>query len=164
MTVSVAVDKTRQYVTLGIDREVFAVEVHHVREILDVPPIAQLPNAPAYLLGMIDVRGECVPVVDLRLKLGFPQAERTAHSRILVLEVGLGERRLVLGLLADRVFEVTPLDGHGVEAAPDIGVRWRSEYIQGIGRRGTSFVVVFDLARLFSTDEAVMLAPGQGVA
>lgn len=153
-----------QYVTLGIGREVFAVEVHRVREILDVPAIAQLPNAPAYLLGMIDVRGECVPVVDLRLKLGFPPAERTAHSRILVLEIPVGERRLVLGLLADRVFEVTPLDGGGVEAPPDIGVRWRSDYIRGIGRRGESFVVVFDLARLFSTDEVALMAPEAGDA
>lgn len=161
---SVLSEDGSQYVTLGIDREVFAVEVHRVREILDVPPIAQLPNAPAYLLGVIDVRGECVPVVDLRLKLGFPQGERTTHSRILVLEIALAERRVVLGLLADRVFEVTPLDGGGVEAPPDIGVRWRSEYIQGIGRRGASFVVVFDLARLFSTDEVALMAPGAGAA
>lgn len=150
-------DEGSQYVTLGIDREVFAVEVHQVREILDVPAIARLPNAPAYLLGMIDVRGECVPVIDLRAKLGFPLAEHTAHTRILVLEVDAFERRLVLGLLVDRVFEVTPLDGGGVEAPPDIGIRWRSEYIRGVGRRGAAFVVVFDLARLFSAEDAAAL-------
>lgn len=153
-----------QYVTLGIDREVFAVEVGRVREILDLPPIAKLPNAPAYLLGMIDVRGECVPVIDLRIKLGFPPAAHTAHTRILVLEVEVDARRLVLGLLADQVFEVTPLDGGGVEPPPDIGIRWRSEYIQGVGRRGDLFVVVFDLTRLFSAEEVVLVASGAGAA
>jgi purine-binding chemotaxis protein CheW len=151
------IEEGTQYVTLGIGREVFAVDVQGVREILDVPAIAQLPNAPAYLLGMIDVRGECVPVVDLRVKLGFPPVDHTEHTRILVLEFQMPQRQLVLGLLADRVFEVTPLDG-GVEAPPDIGVRWGSDYIRGVGRRGESFVVVFDLARLFSTDEAALVA------
>jgi purine-binding chemotaxis protein CheW len=148
-----------QYVTLGIDREIFAVEVHRVREILDVPAIAQLPNAPPYLLGVIDVRGECVPVVDLRRKLGFAPAPHTSHTRILVLEIVAEDRRLVLGLLADRVFEVTPLDGAGMEMPPDIGVRWRSDYIRGIGRRAGAFVVVFDLSRLFSCDDVALMAP-----
>lgn len=154
-----SIDAATQYVTLGIDREVFAVEVHRVREILDVPVIAKLPNGPAYLLGMIDVRGECVPVIDLRAKLGFASIGHTELSRILVLEVEVEGRRLVMGLLADRVFEVTPLDGHGVEGAPDIGVRWRSDYIRGIGRRGDCFVVVFDLNRLFSSEDVALVIP-----
>lgn len=148
-----------QYVTLGLDHEVFAVDVHRVREILDVPPIAKLPNGPPYLLGMIDVRGECVPVIDLRTKLGFAPAAQTANTRILVLEVEVCGRRLVMGLLADRVFEVAPMDGGVVEAPPDIGVRWRSEYIRGIGRRGDAFVVVFDLNRLFSSEDIAMVVP-----
>jgi purine-binding chemotaxis protein CheW len=148
-----------QYVTLGLGSEVFAVEVQWVREILDVPLIAKLPNGPNYLLGMIDVRGECVPVIDLRPKLGLASVAQTAYSRILVLEIELVGRRLVVGVLADRVFEVTPLDGQGMEAAPEIGVRWRSDYIRGIGRRGNAFVVVFDLTRLFSSDDAALLLP-----
>ncbi|MBI5163076.1 MAG: chemotaxis protein CheW [Magnetospirillum sp.] len=147
-----------QYVTLGIDREVFAVDVRRVREILDVPAIARLPNAPADLLGMIDVRGECVPVIDLRAKLGFPPAAMSGHTRILVLEVEVGGRPLVLGVMADRVFEVTALDGAGIEPPPEIGVRWRSEYIHGVGRRGNAFVVVFDLGALFAAEEVALVA------
>lgn len=153
-----SIDDGSQYVTMGIDREVFAVEVQRVREILDVPPIAKLPNAPVYLLGMIGVRGDCVPVIDLRAKLGFPSAEHTLHTRILVLEVEACGRVMVLGLLVDRVFEVTGLDGDGVEPPPDIGIRWHSEYIRGVGRRGEAFVVVFDLARLFSAEDAARIS------
>ena len=149
--------ETTQYVTLGIDREVFAVSVAGVQEILDLCPIARLPHAPPYLLGMIDVRGHGVPVIDLRTRLGLPVAETTPDSRILVIEVPAGGRSLVVGLLADRVFEVTALDGGRLDPPPEIGTRWRSECISGVGRRGDAFVVVFDLERLFTTDEVPLL-------
>lgn len=157
MLTSGTVDDGQQFVTLGIDRDVFAVEVAGVREILDVPPIAGLPNSPPYLLGMIDVRGECVPIIDLRVKLGFPAIAHTNHTRILVLEIEVEGRILTIGLLTDRVFEVTPLDGGDMEAPPDIGVRWRSDYIKGVGRRGENFVVVFNLSRLLSSEEAAAI-------
>jgi len=149
----------RQYVTLALGAELFAVEVHRVREILDLAVIARLPNAPPFLLGMIDLRGECVPVIDLRGKLGLPPVARTVQTRILVLDVEVTGRRLVLGLLADRVLEVTPLDGGIIEPPPDIGTRWQSDYIEGVGRRGDRLVVVFDLARLFSADEVALITP-----
>jgi purine-binding chemotaxis protein CheW len=153
-----------QYVTLGVDREVFAVPVERVQEILDMQPIARLPHAPAYLLGMIDVRGRGVPVIDLRTRLGLPHAPVTAATRILVLEVTADGRDLVLGLVADRVFEVTGLDGDRLDPPPEIGARWRSECITGVGRRGDAFVVVFDLSRLFAADEVPLIAGATGVA
>jgi purine-binding chemotaxis protein CheW len=146
-----------QFVTLGIDREVFAVPVETVLEILDMRTTFRVPDAPAYLAGLIDVRGRSVPVIDLRVKLGLPAVPATESTRIMVLEVQIAERQLVLGLVADRVFEVAPLDDGKIEPAPDIGVKWRSDYIRGVGRRGDSFVVVFDLAQLFSVDEMAFL-------
>lgn len=142
------------YVTLGVDREVFAVEVEHVREILDYRQPSQLPNAPPFLIGMIDVRGATIPVVDLRLRLGFPSCEVTPTTRILVLEAEKDGRRLLLGLLTDRVFEVAEIAASDIEAAPEVGVAWNSAYIKGISRVRDSFVVIFDVPRLFSSEEA----------
>lgn len=142
-----------QFVTLGIDQEVFGVPVDSVVEIIDVRAIFRLPDAPAYMLGLIDVRERPVPVIDLRRKLGFPGRDSTENTRILVMEIPLGGRPLVLGLVADRVFEVTGLDGAELDASPDIGVDWRSDYIRGIGRRAGGFVVILDLAKLFTADE-----------
>jgi len=142
-----------QYVTLGIDKEIFAVPVVRVQEILEVCPISRLPHAPPYLLGMIDVRSQGVPVIDLRAKLGLGSIDDTLDTRIIVLTVGVGGRDLVLGLKADRVFEVTGLDGDQVDPPPEIGVRWRSEAIEGVGRRNGAFVTVLDLARMFSIDD-----------
>ena len=99
-----------QYVTLGIDRETFAVPVESVREILDMRDISRLPHAPAYLLGIIDVRGRSVPVIDLRLKLALPSTPPTPETRILVLEVPIDVRATVLGLVADRDRKSTRLN------------------------------------------------------
>jgi purine-binding chemotaxis protein CheW len=148
-----------QFVTLALGAEVFGIEVDAVREILEFRPITSLAHAPPYLLGLIDVRGITVPVIDLRTKLGLPAIKADEHTRILVLEMMAEGRRLQLGLVADRVFEVTDLDAHLLEPPPDIGIHWRSDYIKGIGRRGEAFVVVFDLDRLFSSEEAALLAP-----
>src|SRR5215813_6695364 len=98
-----------QFVTLGIDREVFAVPVDAVLEILDMRPMFRIPEAPGYLAGLIDVRGRGVPVIDLRLKLGLPAIAATETTRILVLEFTVGTQPLVLGLIADRVIEVISL-------------------------------------------------------
>jgi purine-binding chemotaxis protein CheW len=148
-----------KYLTLGIDREVFGVPVEYVQEILDMCEIAKLPYAPVYLAGMIDVRGRGVPVMDLRAKLGLPAIATTPSTRILVLDLPLQDRRLVLGLIADRVIEVTDLDEGDLQPPPEIGIGWRSDYIIGIGRRGQNFVVVFDLPKLFTTEEITFIAP-----
>lgn len=160
MPVHAATATPEKFVTLGVGHEVFAIGVAAVREILDVQPVVALPNAPPFLIGIIDVRGDAVPVVSLRLKLGLGADVSTEHSRILVTEILAGDRRLVLGVVADRVFEVTELDESGIEAPPEIGTRWRSDYIRAIGRRQGRFVIVFDLGRLFSSEEAALMADG----
>lgn len=146
-----------QFVTLGIDREVFAVPVDAVLEILDMRPMFRIPEAPGYLAGLIDVRGRGVPVIDLRLKLGLPAQAANEMTRILVLEFSVGEQKLVLGLIADRVIEVITLDKREIQPAPEIGLQWRSDYISGVGRRNDNFVIVFELARLFSSTDVALI-------
>ncbi len=130
--------KDGQFVTLGIDREVFAVPVEMVVEILDMRPVFRIPETPPYFAGLIDVRGRGVPVIDLRVKLGLTATTITEHTRILVLEIPIGERQLALGLIADRVVEVVALDLGQIQPPPDIGATWRSDYIRGVGRRVTA--------------------------
>ncbi|MFN7024071.1 MAG: chemotaxis protein CheW [Pseudorhizobium sp.] len=139
-----------QFVTFSLGDEIFAVPVQVVREILDHEDAFKIPHGPDYLLGLRDVRGQGVPVIDLRLRLGMSATMKTPHTRILVLDVPIGDKELALGLVADRVYEVVPFQANQVEPAPDIGVRWRSDYIAGVVRRDQSFVVIVDLARLFS--------------
>ena len=144
---------TAQYLTLGIDQELFGIDIRNVREILDMRPISKLPHAPNFLLGMIDVRGAGYPIVDLRTKLGLDRAEPTDATRIIILDVPVKGRTMGVGFVADRVFEVTGLDDDRTEQAPDVGGRWQSNYIAGIGRKGEAFIVVFDLERLMESDD-----------
>jgi purine-binding chemotaxis protein CheW len=148
-----------QFVTFSLGEEVFAVPVEVVREILDYEDAFKIPNGPDYLLGLRNVRGQGVPTIDLRLKLGLTKTVPTPHTRVLVLDIPMQDRLLSLGLVADRVFEVTPFRRDQIEQAPDIGIRWRSDYISGVVRRDTGFVVIIDLARLLSSDDAAAMMP-----
>ncbi|WP_288430936.1 chemotaxis protein CheW [uncultured Agrobacterium sp.] len=141
-----------QYVTFSLGDEVFAVPVDVVREILDHEEAFKIPHGPDYLLGLRDVRGQGIPVIDLRLRLGMTRTVKTPHTRILVLDIPFGDKVLALGLVADKVFEVTPFLAQQIESAPDIGIRWNSSYIAGVVRREGDFVVIIDLAQLFSSE------------
>ncbi|KQO83583.1 chemotaxis protein CheW [Rhizobium sp. Leaf262] len=141
-----------QYVTFSLGEEVFAVPVDVVREILDHEEAFKIPHGPDYLLGLRDVRGQGVPVIDLRLRLGMTRTVKTPHTRILVLDIPFADKVLALGLVADKVFEVTPFQLDQIETAPDIGIRWNSSYIAGVVRREGDFVVIIDLAQLFSNE------------
>lgn len=141
-----------QFVTFSLGEEVFAVPVDVVREILDHEDAFKIPNGPDYLLGLRDVRGQGVPVIDLRLRLGMSRTVKTQNTRILVLDIPIGDRLLALGLVADKVFEVTPFSRDSIETAPDIGIRWNSSYIDGVVRREGDFVVIINLAELFSNE------------
>lgn len=142
------------YVTLGMDDEVCAIEVGIVREILESGPITRLPNAPAFLSGVIDVRGQTVPVIDLRVKLGLAPVPVTQDTRILVVDLTLEQRNFVVGLHVERVFEVAEFETGALQPPPDVGAGWRSDYIKAIGRLRAELVIIFDLPKLFSTGDA----------
>lgn len=151
------IDDGAQYLTFGIDAEIFAISVVQVREVLDLVPFSKVPNTPPFMRGMISVRGRGVPVIDLRIRFGVPATEPTEHTRIIVLETQIEGSPLVIGALTDRVYEVTTLDSHEIEPPPNIGTRWRSDAIRGIGRRNDKFVIILNLNKVFTADEIGIL-------
>lgn len=134
--------------TLGIGGETFAIEAAAVREILDLVPITAVPGARGFVGGVVNVRGRIVPLADLRLRFGMPVTPPTADTRIIVLELELDGESLPVGILADRVHEVTQIIPARMEAAPRIGLRWRPEFVRGVGMHGDKLVVLPDLARI----------------
>ena len=148
-----------QVVTFGLGSETFAVPVTMVREILDYREAFHIPNGPAWLLGLTDVRGQGVPTIDFRSRLGLPRMEATSATRVLVVDVPVEGRELTLGLVVDRVLDVSAFEAGKIEAAPDIGMNWNSDYIHGVVRRAEGFVVIVDVARIFSAADAALL-PG----
>jgi purine-binding chemotaxis protein CheW len=149
-----------QAVVFGLDQEVFALPVGLVREILDHREAFRIPHGPAWLVGLTDVRGSGVPMVDLRVRLGLLPVAATLATRVLVVDLPLDGRLLTLGLIVDRVMEVSAFITAEVEPAPDIGARWRSDYIDGVVRRDGGFVILLDLARIFADAEDATLLTG----
>jgi len=145
-----------QVVEFGLGSEVFAVPVALVREILDYAAPAQVPNGPPHFVGLTDVRGQGVPTLDLRRRLGLDPVEPTLATRILILDIQLPDRGLTIGVVIDRVLSVSSYNATQIEAAPDIGVRWKSQYITGVIRRESGFVVIVDAARIFTTEDAAL--------
>jgi purine-binding chemotaxis protein CheW len=129
-----------------------------VVEILAMRDLFRVPDGPAFLAGLADVREQAVPVIDLRRKLGLPAVEATHQTRIIVLEVSLDGRKLAVGLIADRVIEVITLPADKIGPPPDVGGTWKSDYIAGVGRHGDGFVIVFAMERLFSHDDVSHIA------
>lgn len=138
--------------TLGLGGEVFAIDANCVREILDLIPVTDVPGARPFINGLINVRGRVVPLADLRLKFAMPATAPTLDTRIVVVEIELAGEEAVVGLLADKVYEVTEIARASIESTPEIGMKWRSDFIQGIGKRGSEFIVIPDIVRILSSD------------
>lgn len=148
-----------QVVTFGLGDEVFAVSVGMVREILDYAPVFRVPQGPEWLLGLTELRGAGIPTVDLRARMGLPVQEPTLATRILIVDLTLADRSVTLGLVVDRVLAVSAFAVDRIEPAPDIGMRWRSDYIEGVVRQDDGFVILVNLAAFFSSEDASLL-PG----
>jgi purine-binding chemotaxis protein CheW len=147
-----------QILTVGLEHEIFALEAACVREILDLVPVTAVPHARAFVDGLINVRGKVVPLADLRLRFGMAPTEATRNTRIVVIEVAIDGEPITVGLLADKVYEVTDLPLADIEATPPLGMGWRSDFTKGVGKRAGDFIIVLDINRVFNTDEPA-LAP-----
>jgi purine-binding chemotaxis protein CheW len=143
-------NENTQVVTFQSSGSLFAVPVNRVQQILDTQPIAALPNSPAELLGLIDVRGESIAVTDLSELLSRGPTKDTSETRILILSLVNGPHRSTVGLKTDRVIEVTDLDEGGIKSPADAGITtWDESVLTGIGRRNGDFVCILNLEKLF---------------
>ena len=150
-------NRSLEVLTLELEGEMFAVEALHVREILDLVPITDVPHAAPFVNGLINVRGKVVPLADLRVRFGMEQRPPTIDTRIVVLELELDGEPVIAGIRADKVHEVVEVAAAALQEAPKVGMRWRPQFIHCIGKRSDDFMVVLDIGRVFAAaprDEA----------
>jgi len=146
-----------QYITFKLGDELFAINVSQVREVLEFSLITRVPTAPAYMRGVVNVRGKAIPVVDLRLKFGLPPMADTIQSRIVVMELELDGQETVVGGIADSVHEVIELELNQIDPPPRIAMRWRTELIRGIGKRDDQFIIILDINQVFTSEIAALV-------
>lgn len=140
--------------TLSLDGESFAIETDRVYEVLDVAPMTAVPGSGESFLGLINVRGRVIPVIDLRRRLlgAGHSAPQTEDTRVVVGEVMVKGERTLVGLLADRVQDVVDLPAADLQATPRLGLTGRPDYIAAVGKCGRDFIAVMDLDKALAGD------------
>jgi purine-binding chemotaxis protein CheW len=152
MSVS-SITETSQYLTFKLEDEVFALDIGKVREVLDFTLVTRVPQTPDFMLGVINLRGTVVPVVDMRLKFKMTRTETTVNTCIVIVEIDIDGETTVLGALVDSVQEVMDLDPEQIEPPPRIGTRLNTKLIRGMGKRDNKFIIILDIDKVFSADE-----------
>jgi purine-binding chemotaxis protein CheW len=142
-----------QYLTFLIAGEEYALAILRVREIIQYAGVTRIPRAPAWVRGVINLRGSVVPVIDVGAHFGVAELQPTRSTCIVVAELRQAGEKVVIGLLADAVSEVIELPAHDVQPAPAFGTRARFEYLQGMAKVGERLVLMLDVDRLLSGDE-----------
>jgi len=146
-------NKQDSYLSFKIGEESFATHVSKVLEILELPEITKIPNAPDYMLGVINLRSKVLPVLDTRIKFGLKPSKATVNTSIIVLNLSLEGGTLTLGALVDAVEEVLELNMKDIEAVPSFGTGYRLDYLSGMVKSDEKFIMLLDVDKLFSSDE-----------
>ncbi|MBE8167619.1 MAG: chemotaxis protein CheW [Shewanella sp.] len=142
-------DSVLQWVTFKLDNETYGINVMQVQEVLRYSEIAPVPGAPHYVVGIINLRGNVVTVIDTRARFGLNGAEITDATRIVIIEA----EKQVMGILVDSVAEVVYLKHSEIDNAPNVGTEDSAKFIQGVSNRGDELLILVDLDKLLSDEE-----------
>ena len=137
-----------QVVMIGLGEEKFALDAGLVREIIDPVPVTKVAGARAFVPSVINVRGNVIPLADLRIRFGMPQPENSADTRIVVIELELDGEPVLVGVTADKVYEVTEISQTDVQQTPRVGMHWKPEFIRFIAKWREEFVIVPNMERI----------------
>ncbi len=157
-----AAESPQQYLTFLLGGEMFAVGILNVKEIIEYGNVTEIPMMPAFIRGVINLRGAVVPVIDLAARFGGAQSTAGKRSCIVIVEVSEGEFRHDIGILVDAVSEVIEIPGSEIEPPPSFGARIRADFIQGMGKVAGRFVILLNIVKVLSVDEIAMLAQVAG--
>ena len=148
----------QQYLTFSLGGEVFALGILNVKEIIEFGNITEIPMMPAFIRGVINLRGAVVPVIDLSARFGEPASTVSRRTCIVIVELGEGEERQDLGVIVDAVNEVLEIPRSEIEPPPTFGAKIRADFIQGMGKVEGHFVIILNVDRVLSPQEITMLA------
>lgn len=141
-------DQVTQWGTFRLGEEIYGVNVMQIREVLRHTEITPVPGAPYFVLGIINLRGNVVTVIDTRTRFGLTQGEIDGNSRIVIVEVD----KQVIGMLVDSVAEVTYLKESEIEKAPNVGNEETAKFIMGVCNKNNELLILIDLERMIKTE------------
>ncbi len=153
-----------QYLTFTLGEEVFAMDIRTVREIIQVGPMTTVPLMPGFVRGVINLRGAVVPVIDLQARFGRPPAKISKKTCIVIFDAVRDGERVELGLLVDAVSEVIDVAPDAIEPPPNFGTAVRRDFIRGMGKVATGFVIILEPDRAFDINDMAALCESQQLA
>lgn len=153
-----------KFITFALGREHYGLEIIRVREIIAAMEITAVPRMPAYVKGVINLRGQVISVIDLRAKFGMPAAERTNRTCIIIVEVKREGRTVHGGIIVDRVLEVLELPASQIEPPPSLGPSVADDVLLGIGKAAGRVTLLLDIGRVIATQDVVVVPSLQRAA
>lgn len=149
-----------QFLGFTLDQEIYAIEIKNVREVLDCIKIRPVPQMPEYMKGAINLRGNVVPILDLRIKFNMHIIEDTVNTCIIIVELPIDGEITPIGIIADSVKEVLTIESTTIGPPPKIGTRLHTDFIKGMSKRGEDFIILLDLIKVFTQEELSTLQSG----
>jgi len=153
-----------QYLTFAVGGEMFAVDILDVKEIIEYGKPTPIPMMPAFIRGVINLRGSVVPVVDLATRFGGESAKLNRRTCIVIVEVQDAETRHDIGIIVDAVSEVLDIPGSEIDPPPSFGGNIRTDFIFGMGKVAGEFVIIIDLNKVLSVDEIAQLSQTEAIS
>jgi purine-binding chemotaxis protein CheW len=150
-------DQLQQYLTFQVGKEKLAIGILDVNEIIEISNVTRVPMTPDYISGVINLRGNVVPVIDLSARLGHQVSELSKRSCIVLVEVEANDESQIIGMLVDQVNEILEIPEENIQPAPDFGSDIRTEFIQAMGRVGDDFIILLAINRVLSVAELAQL-------
>ena len=148
----------KQYLTFTINDETYALSVLNVKEVQEYATVSKVPRMPDFMRGVINLRGSVVPVIDLKMKFGLGETEKTIDTSIIVTEMKMDDEMVTMGLLTDAVKEVIDMNDDEIEPTPYVGTKIDTAFIRGMGRKNENFLIVLDIEKVLSVSELTMVA------
>jgi purine-binding chemotaxis protein CheW len=152
-----SIGEVRQYLTFVLSGEVFAIGILAIKEIMEYSSLTAVPMMPAYVRGVINLRGAVVPVIDLSVRFGRKPGEVTRKTCIVIIEVAAGAERQDIGVVVDSVNAVVDIPATDIEPPPAFGANIRTDFIHGMGRMDGRFVILLQVDHLLALEELARL-------
>ena len=146
-------DKIISYLTFKIGSELFGANVSNIQNIIEYPALTKVPEMPSFIIGVTNLRGEVLPVVDSRIKLGISKTEITSNTCIIVIELNIEGVNTKAGLLVDEVSEVLEIKDEEINDSPSIGTQFKSDVITGVFPQNNKFIMLLDIKKVVHSDE-----------
>lgn len=145
--------KKTHYLSFKLDKEIFAVSVYKVLEVLQMQKVTLVPKAPDYIKGVINFRGEILPVIETRTKFNMPERQESEKYVIIVLDLKVNNQKIILGAIADGVRDVLEINEEDIKDVPEMGSNYNTEFLSGMLKKDDGFIMILDIDKVFSVED-----------